>query len=68
MHERIWFKSSVKDSNKRLVIQTFSWRVMGPIDTIIWLDNHMQPTFRSKNWWGSEVPTKMLLYFAPKKN
>ena len=35
MHERLWFNSSIADSNKRHIIKTFSWRGIGTLDTII---------------------------------
>ena len=38
-HERIWFKSAIKESNKRHIYKTFSWRAIGTLDTILlgWL-------------------------------
>ncbi|MGB3605784.1 DUF2061 domain-containing protein, partial [Psychroserpens sp.] len=26
VHERVWFKSKIKSSNKRHILKTFSWR------------------------------------------
>ena len=39
IHEQLWFKSSMADSNKRHIIKTFSWRFVGTIDTVVfaWL-------------------------------
>ena len=34
-HEKFWFKSSLKDHRKRHIIKTFSWRIIGTIDTYI---------------------------------
>lgn len=34
-HEKFWFKSALKDSQKRHIIKTFSWRIIGTIDTYI---------------------------------
>lgn len=67
IHERIWFKSSVKDSNKRHLIKTFSWRVIGTIDTIIfgWLITG-NPLAGLKIG-GFEVVTKMIFYFLHEK-
>ena len=35
LHERVWFKSTIKSSNKRHILKTFSWRGVGTLDTII---------------------------------
>ena len=35
LHEHVWFKSNMSDSNKRHIIKTFSWRLVGSLDTII---------------------------------
>ena len=35
IHEQLWFKSSMADSNKRHIIKTFSWRFVGTIDTVV---------------------------------
>jgi len=34
-HENFWFKSALKDSNMRHIIKTFSWRIIGTIDTYV---------------------------------
>ncbi|WP_282163161.1 DUF2061 domain-containing protein [Ulvibacterium marinum] len=35
LHERIWFNIGVKDSKKRHLIKTMTWRVIGTTDTIL---------------------------------
>ena len=67
IHERIWFKSSVKDSNKRHVIKTFSWRAIGTIDTIIFGWIITGNPLSGLKIGGFELVTKMLLYFFHEK-
>ncbi|WP_458628861.1 DUF2061 domain-containing protein [Winogradskyella sp. PC D3.3] len=66
-HERIWFKSTIKSSNKRHILKTFSWRGVGTLDTILlgWLISG-NPLMGLKIG-GAEVVTKMLLYFGHEK-
>lgn len=66
-HERIWFKSKIKSSNKRHILKTFSWRAVGTIDTIIlgWIITGNPLT--GLKIGGAEVITKMLLYFGHEK-
>lgn len=35
MHERIWFNSSITDSNKRHIFKTFTWRGIGTLDIML---------------------------------
>ena len=35
LHERVWFKSKINQSNTRHILKTFSWRAIGTIDTIL---------------------------------
>lgn len=67
IHERIWFKSSVKDSNRRHLMKTFSWRVIGTIDTIIFGWMIIGNPLSGLKLGGFEVVTKMLLYFLHEK-
>ena len=67
IHERIWFKSSVKDSNKRHIIKTFSWRAIGTIDTIIFGWVISGNPLSGLKIGGFEIVTKMLLYFFHEK-
>ena len=66
-HERLWFKSSIENSNKRHLLKTFSWRAIGTLDTVLlgWLVTGNPLTgFKI----GSiEVFSKMLLYFGHEK-
>ena len=67
IHERIWFKSSLKDSNKRHLIKTFSWRIIGSVDTALfgWLITGNP--FTGLKIGGFESVSKMLLYFGHEK-
>ena len=67
IHERIWFKSSVKDSNRRHLMKTFSWRAIGTIDTIIFGWIITGNPLSGIKIGGFEVLTKMLLYFFHEK-
>ena len=67
MHERLWYNSSIKDSNKRHIIKTFSWRGIGPIDTIFfgWLITGNPLT--GLKIGVLETLSKMLLYYGHEK-
>ena len=67
LHERAWFKSSVKNANKRHLLKTITWRVIGTLDTIllsllIWGDGA-----QSVQIGGAETLSKSLLYFLHEK-
>ena len=66
-HEQIWVKSTIVNSNKRHLIKTFSWRVIGTLDTILlgWLITGNP--FTGLKIGGVETVSKMLLYFAHEK-
>lgn len=67
LHERMWFKSSVSNANKRHLLKTITWRIVGTADTVIlaWLiwGNGMH----SIQIGGAETVTKSLLYFIHEK-
>tara|TARA_R110002111_G_scaffold98272_1_gene151604 strand:- start:1018 stop:1449 length:432 start_codon:yes stop_codon:yes gene_type:complete len=67
VHERVWFKSTIKESNKRHILKTFSWRGVGTLDTIVlgWIITGNPLT--GLKIGGAEVITKMLLYFGHEK-
>lgn len=66
-HERAWFQSKMTDSNKRHVLKTFSWRAVGTVDTFLlgWVITGNPLT--GLKIGGSEVFTKMILYFLHEK-
>jgi len=67
LHERYWFNSSVSDSKKRHVLKTFSWRLVGTLDTILigWLISGNP--FVGLKIGIAEVITKMVLYYFHEK-
>ena len=67
MHERLWFKSTLDDSNKRHIIKTFSWRAIGTFDTILfgWILTGNPLT--GLKIGGIETVSKMVLYFGHEK-
>ena len=67
IHEQLWFKSSMADSNKRHIIKTFSWRFVGTIDTVVlgWIITG-NPLIGLKIGLFETV-SKMLLYFWHEK-
>jgi len=67
LHERAWFKSSVKNANRRHLLKTVTWRVIGTLDTIllsfwIWGDG-----VQSVQIGGAETVSKSVLYFLHEK-
>ena len=35
IHERIWFKSTIRNTNSRHLLKTVTWRAVGTLDTIL---------------------------------
>ena len=35
LHERLWFKTRVRESQKRHLLKTLTWRFIGTMDTIL---------------------------------
>jgi uncharacterized membrane protein len=66
-HERLWFKSKIKNSNKRHILKTFSWRFIGTIDTltISWIITGN--LFTGVKIGLIETVSKMILYFYHEK-
>jgi uncharacterized membrane protein len=66
-HERVWFKTELSNANKRHLIKTITWRILGTLDTILlaWLISG-DPMIGLKIGL-IEVVTKMLLYFLHEK-
>lgn len=67
LHERVWFKIYFKNSNKRHLLKTITWRVVGTIDTMLlaWLITGDPMTGFKIGM--AEVITKMTLYFFHEK-
>lgn len=66
-HERLWFRSKIKNSNKRHIVKTFSWRFIGTLDTftISWIITGN--LFAGVKIGLAETISKMILYFCHEK-
>ena len=67
IHERVWFRSIIKESNKRHLVKTFTWRLIGTLDTIVlsWIITGNPLT--GLKIGGTEIITKLLLYYGHEK-
>lgn len=67
IHERMWFKIRFKNSNKRHLLKSVTWRILGTLDTMLlaWLITG-NPMMGLKIGL-TEVATKMTLYFLHEK-
>lgn len=63
LHERAWFNFSIKDSRKRHIVKTITWRFLGTLDTIMlaWVLTGDPATGLKIGF--AEVITKMVLYY-----
>ena len=63
LHERVWFNVAIKESRKRHIIKTFTWRAIGTLDTFLlsWLISGNPMTGLQIGL--TEVVTKMILYY-----
>jgi len=67
LHERAWFKSSIKNPNRRHLLKTVTWRIVGTITTIIlsfWILGNSTHSFQIG---GAETLTKTILYYFHEK-
>lgn len=66
-HERLWFKLYIANSNKRHLLKTLTWRILGTMDTMLlaWLITGDPMTGLKIGM--AEMVTKMLLYFLHEK-
>lgn len=64
LHERVWYRLGIRESRKRHIIKSISWRAIGTIDTILlsWLITGNPLTGLKIGF--AEVITKMVLYYA----
>ncbi|ETN95808.1 DUF2061 domain-containing protein [Zhouia amylolytica] len=67
LHERIWFKVNLSNSNTRHILKTISWRVVGTIDTMLLAWVISGDPMMGLKIGGAEVITKMLLYYLHEK-
>jgi uncharacterized membrane protein len=67
LHERVWFISSLTNSNKRHLFKTITWRIIGTVSTIIlalWIWGDSTESFQIG---GAETLTKTILYYFHEK-
>ena len=67
LHERVWFKSSITNSNRRHLFKTVSWRIIATSTTIIlslWIWGNSIHSFQIG---GAETLTKTILYYFHEK-
>ena len=62
-HERVWFKVNIKDSHRRHLYKTVTWRIVGTIDTILLAWVISGNPFTGLTIGIAEVFTKMALYY-----
>lgn len=67
LHERIWFRSKIKSSNKRHLLKTFSWRGLGSLTTLIVAWIVTANPFTGFKIGIVEILTKMILYYFHEK-
>lgn len=63
LHERVWFKIKIVNSNNRHILKTISWRILGTIDTIILAWAITGDPYTGLQIGFTEVITKMVLYY-----
>jgi len=63
VHERLWLRATVGDSQKRHLLKTVTWRILGTMDTMVlsWIITG-NPLLGLKIGMA-EVITKMILYY-----
>ena len=67
LHERVWFRSTIQNPNKRHIYKTFTWRFIGTLDTIIISGMILGDFSVGLQIGGAETITKMILYFFHEK-
>jgi len=67
LHERVWFKLSIRNSNTRHILKTFSWRAIGTLDTIFISSILINNGALGFQMGGFETVSKMILYFFHEK-
>ena len=67
IHERLWFKTGVKNANTRHILKTFSWRTIGTTDTFILVWIFVGDPSVGLKIGIIELITKMFLFYAHEK-
>jgi uncharacterized membrane protein len=63
LHERLWFNSAIKNTNKRHLLKTLSWRAVGTFDTVLISFVLTGNGSYGLQIGGIETVTKMILYY-----
>lgn len=63
LHERVWSKIGIRESRKRHLLKTISWRIIGTLDTIILSWIITQNPLTGLKIGAFEIITKMMLYY-----
>jgi uncharacterized membrane protein len=66
-HERLWFKINLPNSNKRHIFKTFSWRVVGTLDTFVLAWIITGNPFTGLKIGVVEIITKLIFYYIHEK-
>ena len=66
-HERIWFKSKIRNTNQRHLFKTFSWRAVGSLITLIVAWAVIGNPLTGFKIGLVETFTKMILYYTHEK-
>ena len=67
LHERLWFNSAIKNTNKRHLLKTLSWRAIGTFDTVLISFFLTGNGSYGLQIGGIETVTKMILYYFHEK-
>jgi len=62
-HERVWFKIHIENSNKRHLLKTVTWRILGTTDTILIAWIITGNVIIGLKIGLAEIITKMCLYY-----
>ena len=63
IHERVWIKITFSNSKLRHLSKTFTWRLLGTLDTILLSIFFTNNLTISISIGGLELLTKMILYY-----
>lgn len=68
IHERLWFNFGMRDSNKRHLLKTVTWRIIGTLDTMLlsWIISG-NPLI-GLQIGIAEVISKMILYYLHERS
>lgn len=67
LHERVWFKSSIKNKNIRHAIKPFTWRALASLDTLIISSLFFNDVSLAIQLGIYEIFTKIILYYIHDK-